>query len=106
MLISQITPTATKVKVISPFSSTTESLSFMTAVARPYIVGSEKTTFQIIYGNVVTDKDDKITGFKEQETQRIVLTSDELSTWGTNDETLLEIIASKLGITVVRHYKI
>ena len=34
-------------------------------------------------------------------TENVVLTQSELSTWGTNDESLLSIVANKLGLTIL-----
>jgi hypothetical protein len=100
MIIAKITPTATKVTQVTPFSSETKTLDYMTAVARPYVAGSSQTNFQISFGTVnVNDKGD-IVNFNNETNERLTLTSEELSTWGTNDESLLTIIANKLNVTI------
>ena len=47
MLYAKINPTATYTTQVSPFSSTTIQCSYMTAYARPYAAGAEKTNFQV-----------------------------------------------------------
>lgn len=100
MIIAKITPTATKVTQVTPFSSETKSLDYMTAVARPYVVGSSQTNFQVSFGTLNVDDEGNIVNFNNETNERLTLTSEELSTWGTNDETLLTIIANKLNVTI------
>lgn len=106
MLICKITPSATKVNIISPFSSTTESLDYMSVIARPYIPGEDENNFNVVYGSVTTDDEGVINKFNQKESQRMMLTKEELSTWGTNDETLLQIVATKLGISIVSFHNV
>lgn len=106
MIIAEITPGAQKITKVSPFSSTTETLNYMTALARPYIPGGKVNNFQVRYGSVEKNEEGEIVRFDEHESQRLELTSEDLKTWGTNDETLLEIIASKLGLSVKNYHNI
>jgi hypothetical protein len=41
-----------------------------------------------------------VTSFQTRTQSNLTLTSDELSTWGTNDEVLLSIIAGKLNVSI------
>jgi hypothetical protein len=72
----------------------------MTAIARPYVAGASETGFQVTFGTVEVDDEGKIIKFNNETNERLVLTSEDLSTWGTNDETLLTIIAGKLNVTI------
>jgi hypothetical protein len=101
MIIAKINPAATKINQITPFSSTTESLEYMTAIARPYIPGATNTFFQVVYGTIEIDNESNVVSFYEKTSERISFTDEELSTWGTNDETLLTIIATKLNVSVI-----
>jgi hypothetical protein len=101
MIIAKITPAATKVTQVNPFSSVTENLDYMTVAARPYVVGSSETNFQISFGTVELNNEGVVTRFKNESNERMKLTSEELSTWGTNDEVLLEIVATKLNVSIV-----
>ncbi len=103
MLLAKINPSAEKVIQITPFSSTTIYLDYMTAIARPYIAGATQTTFELDFGKITesTEPNDVIVqSFQSIVQTNLKLTSDELSTWGTNDEVLLSIIAGKLNVSV------
>jgi hypothetical protein len=99
MLLAKINPSAEKITEVTPFSSVTTSLDYMTAIARPYVAGATQTNFAIEFGNV-TKVDGVATSFQSQTQSNLTLTSEELSSWGTNDEVLLTIVASKLGVAV------
>jgi hypothetical protein len=105
MLLSKINPAAKKSVQNTPFESTIISLDFMTVIARPYILGSETTNFSVEFGTV-TEVDGVPSSFHSQYQTQVILTSDELSTWGTDDETLLNIIATKLNIDVLEFVNI
>lgn len=100
MIIAKINPAATKVNQITPFSSTTETLDYMTAIARPYVPGATNTNFQVSFGSVETDEEGNVVKFNQKTNERMIFTKEELSTWGTNDETLLTIVATKLGVSI------
>ena len=101
MLIAKITPPAIKIVESTPFSSTTKNLEYMTAIARPYVPGASITNFQIQFGELRLDNTDTVVGFDNESNSQLSMTSEELSTWGTNDETLLTLIAAKLGVSVI-----
>lgn len=101
MLIAKINPPAVKSIGVTPFSSTTTNLNYMTAIARPYVPGASSTNFQIQFGTANLNEIDEIVGFQNELNSQIVMTSEELSTWGTNDDILLNLIASKLSVSVL-----
>jgi hypothetical protein len=101
MLIAKINPPAIKVINPTPFSSTTRNLEYMTAAARPYIPGASETNFQIQFGTVVLNDESQIVNFNPENQVQLSMTSEELSTWGTNDDTLLRLICAKLGVSVL-----
>ena len=105
MLLAKINPAAEKVIEVTPFSSTTISLDYMTAIARPYVVGSSQTNFALEFGTI-TEIDGVATSFQSRTQSNLILTSEELSTWGTNDEVLLSIIAGKLKVNVEKYVTI
>jgi hypothetical protein len=100
MLIAKINPPAIKIVETTPFNSTTKNLDYMSAAARPYVAGASITDFQIQFGRIVIDETDTVKFYNESNSQ-LSMTSEELSTWGTNDETLLTLIATKLGVSVI-----
>ena len=101
MLIAKINPPAIKVVNPTPFSSTTKNLEYMSAVARPYGAGASITNFQIQFGTVILDDESQIVNFNPENQTQISMTSEELSSWGTNDETLLRLLCAKLGVSVL-----
>ena len=102
MIIGKINPTATKIEQVNPFSSITHNLEYMTAIARPYVPGASKTEFEVQFGNVITDNEGNVIEFNGMSSEMMILTKDDLSTWGTNDETLLNIVASKLNVSITQ----
>lgn len=99
MLLAKINPAAEKITEVSPFSSTTITLDYMTAIARPYVAGAAQTNFVIEFGTI-TEEDGVVTSFQSKSQTNVVLTSEELSSWGTNDEVLLSIVATNLGVAI------
>ena len=101
MLIAKINPPAVKGVEVSPFSSTTINLEYMTAVARPYVPGTSSTNFQVQFGTVGLDENNVAISFNNELNSQLTMTSEELITWGTNDDVLLDLIAAKLGVSVL-----
>jgi hypothetical protein len=101
MLISKINPPAIKIIESTPFSSTTKNLDYMTAIARPYFLGAPTTNFQIQFGSVILDENEVIVRFNNETSSQITMTSEELSTWGTDDAVLLGLIANKLNVSIL-----
>jgi hypothetical protein len=98
MLVSKITPSAKKIINNDPFNVTIEDLEYMSIIARPYVAGASKVNFQISFGNLKGDlENDQNLKFNQGTSIKIDLTSDELSTWGTDDSVLLQIVANKLN---------
>lgn len=101
MLIAKINPPALKVVESTPFTSSTINLEFMTAIARPYVPGASVTNFQLQFGIVNLDDNGQVINFNDQTSSQLSMTSEELVTWGTNDDVLLNLIAAKLGVSVL-----
>lgn len=101
MLIAKINPPALKVVESTPFSSSTINLDYYTAIARPYVPGSSSTNFQLQFGSVNLDDKGQIINFNNETSSQLTMTSEELVTWGTNDDVLLNLIAAKLGVSVL-----
>ena len=102
MLVAKISPSATfSQKDENPFSqSTTSSFEYMGVVSVNYIPGNVNYDFIVLYGNVVNVNN---TDFLKRAPQRteVKLTAEEVANWGTDDEELFQIIATKLGTSVV-----
>ena len=71
----------------------------MTALARPYGIGSTQVNFEVIFGVTTTNENNEVTGFERLISHQVELKGDELSTWGTDDTVVLQKIATKLIVT-------
>lgn len=98
MLYAKINPTAKVYVQTNPFSGSEVNCDHMTALARPYAVGSTQTNFEVSYGTITIENNVPIK-FNKMTSSSVTMTSAELSTWGTDDTILLTLIATKLGIT-------
>ena len=102
MLLAKINPAASFVTTSSPFTPpSTANADYLTAIARPYAVGSEKTNFEVNFLSATLDDNQAITDVTNVGRVSVLLTSEDMASWGTDDSVLLGIIATKLGTTVV-----
>ena len=111
MLLARISPNATFTKQESPFQSTSIEAHHMTALARPYQLGGAQTGFEVVFGNytpevVAVEASEGVEAVKAQpakfeqvSSSRVELTKEELASWGTDDNVVLEALAAKLGTT-------
>lgn len=75
---------------------------YMMAIARPYALGSDVTSFEIHFGIIeTTPEPENKEVFRMKTGANVELTKEELASWGENDESCLNIIAEKLGTTIV-----
>lgn len=102
MLLSKINPAATFTSQDGPFAQpTVVTADYLTALARPYVAGADKTNFEIQFGTYTPAVGEQSAKFNRVQSSQLVLTEDELASWGTNDAVLLDIVALKIGTTVV-----
>ena len=108
MLLAKINPAATFTSQDGPFAQPTViTAEYLTALARPYVAGAAQTNFEVVFGNY-TPAVEASEGVQAQPAQfirvqssQVVLSAEELASWGTDDSVLLDAIASKLGTSVV-----
>jgi hypothetical protein len=104
MLLAKITPTAEIVAQTTPFEHSTTNAPYMSVVANPYIPDAEITNFTISFGYSVPPaplEEPQPSPYVFIYTYQLSLTKQELATWGINDEDLYEIVANKLGCSIV-----
>lgn len=108
MLLAKINPAASFTSQDGPFAQPTViTAEYLTALARPYVAGATQTNFEVQFGTYTagTEASEGIPAqlgkFNRIESSRVVLTAEELTSWGTDDSVLLNTIASKLGTSVV-----
>lgn len=99
MIYGKINPPAEKIDQVTPFSSVTYSADIMAVVARPYILGSNQVNFVVWFGNA-TVSGTTVTDYLPIMNSNIVLSGEEITTWGTDDSKILRDIAVKLGTSV------
>lgn len=100
MLFGKINPPASTVHQVSPFSSTTQTAELMAAIARPYLLGSSKVNFEVIFGNGDISGD-TVTNFISVTNSNITLGKSSLESWGLDDSIILSEIATQMGTNVV-----
>jgi hypothetical protein len=105
MLLAKINPAATFTSQSGPFAEPTIiTADYLTALARPYLAGASKTNFEIQFGTyvpAVEGEQPQPAKFNRVQSSQLVLTSQELASWGEDDIALLDVVASKLGTSVV-----
>jgi hypothetical protein len=97
MLLGKLATPATKV---IQNGLTVESIpaEYMTISAHNYVIGTPHVSFEVRFGNIVIEN--------EKERFDIVLrhgakmTLDELSTWGTDDSILFDLLAEKFNMSI------
>jgi hypothetical protein len=98
MLLGKLAKPATKVYQDGAFNSTTATAEYLNISTGRYVIGEDKIEFELRFGNLLIENEKERFDVLLRET--LVMTTDELATWGTDDSILLDIIASKLGTTV------
>lgn len=104
MLLAKIDPPANIVVQTSPFEHSVISAPYMSVLANPYIPNADVTNFILSFGHTVPPsppEEPQLPLYIFVYTYQIQLTKEELSTWGTDDEELYEIIANKIGCSIV-----
>jgi hypothetical protein len=101
MIFAKINPVASKVLQTTPFTTTTITADTMTAIARPYKLGSENTRFELVFGNLISgNTENNEIKFNQIMNSEITLSSTQLQNWGSDDSVVLTIIATALGVNV------
>lgn len=102
MLLAKINPAATFTFQDGPFAQpTVVTADYLTALARPYVAGADKTNFEIQFGTYTPAVEGQLAKFNYLQSSQLSLTALELASWGEDDSVLLDIVALKLGTTVV-----
>jgi hypothetical protein len=104
MLVGKISPTAKIVFQETPFIHDEKDVQYMTAIANQYVLDAESTTFNVLFGEIpapVPPDEPQPEPFNVLYTYVLTLTSEQLSTWGTDDSSLLQIVAEELGVEIL-----
>jgi len=106
MLYAKISPAAEKIEQVTPFSAVTVSADYMSALARPYALGSNSVNFEVLFGNVTFDEKNDPIRFQNVLSSNIKLTTEQLQSWGTDDSVVLQQITSILGVSILSYVTI
>lgn len=98
MLLGKLETPAVKVYQNGAFSTTAASAEYMVVSTQRFIIGEDKTSFELRFGNIITENNEE--RFDVLLRENLDMTSTELATWGTDDSVLLDLIATKLGTTI------
>jgi len=101
MLLGKLSKAAEKVYKTTPFTTEIVTAEYMSASAGKYVIGAKEVSFELRFGKLVLDEAGKPKDFEVVIRDGAKLTSEELTTWGTDDSIVLDLIAAKLGVTIV-----
>ena len=97
MLLGKLATPATKV-IQNGLNVESVSAEYMIVNAKDYVIGGTYVNFEVKFGNIITESEKE--RFDIVLRHNVGMTTEELSTWGTDDSILLDLIAVKLGITI------
>jgi hypothetical protein len=98
MLLGKLLTPAVKVYQNGAFDSTNVTADYMVVSTQKYVIGSDKVSFELRFGNIVIENEKE--RFDKLIEINLLMTSEELSTWGTDDSVLLDLIAEKINNTI------
>lgn len=98
MLLGKLAAPAKKVIQIGPFSSKTILAEYMVVSTNRFVIGEDKTSFELRFGNIIIENE--IERFDIVLRENLEMTSEELISWGTDDSILLDIIANKIDAII------
>jgi ribosomal protein L27 len=111
MLVAKISPAAKKIIQKTPFEQEVLTGEYMIVQCNKYVIGSivgsfnDENYFELKFGSIKYEQNPDGTNGKPMldtvVSQRLKLTTPEVENWGTDDSVVFDIIAQKLGITIV-----
>ena len=101
MLISKISPSVEKIYTVSVTENKIVTADYMAIIARDYTIGGKNVSFEVRFGNLELKKDGTPKRLDVLLRDYMTFTINELSEWGTDDSILHELIANKIGKTIV-----
>jgi hypothetical protein len=98
MLLGKLATPAVKVIQNGIFDTTTITADYMVVGIHRFAVGINEVDLDLRFGNIITENEKE--RFDIVMRHVLKMTSEELSTWGTDDSVLLDLIAAKIGNTI------
>jgi hypothetical protein len=100
MLFAEINPPAQVSKQTSPFQSTTIQCNHFTCFSDRYDLNPTEMTFFVVFGQL--EQKNGLKYFKKSYGEKVTLTSNDLANWGTDDSVILQKIASRYSVNIVK----
>ena len=101
MLLGKLSKAAEKVYKTTPFTTEIVTAEYISVTAQKFVIGAKDVSFELRFGKLVLDEAGKPKEFEVVIRDSAKLTSEELSTWGTDDSIVLDLVAAKLGVTIL-----
>jgi hypothetical protein len=102
MLFGKISPQAVIPQMITPFQQTELVADYITAIAEPYILGTNVVNFHVKYGNFNYNQENVPVSFETLHQVYVTLSGETIADWGTDDTTILVAIATEQGATITQ----
>lgn len=99
MLLGKLATPALKVVQNGAFDTTSISADYIVVSTQNFVIGGKDATFEVRFGNTLVENEKE--RFDIILRENVKMTSSELATWGTDDSVLLDLIAAKLGTTII-----
>lgn len=100
MLFGKISPQAVIPQMITPFQQTELVANYITAIAEPYILGTNVVNFHVRYGNFNYNEENVPVSFETLHQVYVTLSGETIADWGTDDTTILTALAIEQGTTI------
>jgi len=104
MLVGKLTTPALKSYEVSPFETTVVEAHYLAVKADGYVIGNPEVRFELRFGNIKGDVPNQELDVILR--SNLIMTVEELSTWGFDDSVVLDLIAAKLGNTITEKVSI
>ena len=99
MILGKLSTPIIKVYQKDALNVSSGSADYVVVGVKKYVVGEDLAEFELRFGNVIVENDQE--RFDLLIRHSVWMTSEELSTWGTDDTVLLDLIAAKVNIQIV-----
>lgn len=99
MLLGKLATPATKVYQVDPLTTQTATAEYMVVMATRFVIGKPTVNFELRFGNIIVENEKE--RFDIVVRHNIKMTQEELSSWGTDDAVVLDLIAAKLNTSIV-----
>lgn len=98
MLLGKLAVSATKVYQNGAFGSKVATADYIVVSTQRFVIGEDRTSFELRFGNIITENEKERFDIVLRES--LEMSAEELTTWGTDDSVVLDLIATKIGSSI------